>query len=127
MVTHDGTNPCVVEVAVGGSDSREGEKQLGGNVVAPYRGDQVLDEGRGARRGVTSDGAKSGGGMEVVVVVEGGDCGSSGPIHDGEKTAVKIENEKGRPPSCYHCYTDDWLVLSHNHSLPPLSPFLKSC
>ena len=39
MVTHDGTSANVaVAVAVGRSDSREGEKQLGGNAVAPYRG-----------------------------------------------------------------------------------------
>ena len=95
-------------------------------MVAPDRGDRVLDEERGVRQGAINDGAKIGGGLEAAV--EGGDCGSSGPIHDGEKMAVKIENEKGRPPSCYHCYTDDWLFLSHNRSLPPrLSPFLESC
>ncbi len=128
MVTRGGTTQRSV-VAVGGRDSREGEKQLGGNVAAPYRGDRegsVQDGRRGTRQGAADDGAKSGG-MKVVAEAEDGDCGSSGLTHDGEKMATKIDNEKGTRPCHYHCYTDDWLFLSHSHSLYSLPPFLECC
>jgi hypothetical protein len=129
MVTRGGTTQRSV-VAVGGRDSREGEKQLGGNVAAPYRGDRegaVQDGRRGTRQGAADDGAKSG---EMKVVVEEdayGECDGSGLTHDGEKMATKIDNEKGTRPCHYHCYSDDRLFLSHCHSLHTLPPFLECC
>ena len=56
--------------------------------------------------------------MEVVV---DGNCGSSDLVHDGERVAIKIDNEKGKPPYYYYRYTDDWsaaLFLSRCHGLP---------
>ena len=75
----------------------------------------MLGDGRGVHPEVTGDGAECGVGMEELVYLEDGDCGRSGLTHDGDSLVIETNNEKGTPPC-----TDDWLFLSHCHSLPPL-------